>query len=97
MGKPVTEVKEALEIINNAAREGKEDLKSLIENYANLKEIFGNGRENAMTHKWQENKEKLQEKFDHLDTKVHENPWPFIGGVTVVALLIGYIMGNSRD
>lgn len=32
-----------------------------------------------------------------VDTKVHENPWPLIGGVAVGALALGFFLGRGRD
>ena len=31
------------------------------------------------------------------DDYVHENPWPVIGSVAVASLLLGFILGRSRD
>ena len=32
----------------------------------------------------------------NADKKIKENPWPIVGGVATVALLLGFAMGSSR-
>ena len=31
-----------------------------------------------------------------VDKKFRENPWPIVGGVAVVALLLGFVLGSNR-
>ena len=40
--------------------------------------------------------EKVKEVAKVVDISVHENPWPYIGGVALGALLLGYILGRKN-
>lgn len=91
------EVREALELLNKAALEEKEALRDVIdENYGELKEILEIKQEDIMN-KFKETKDKIEEKVTDIDKKVHENPWPFLAGAFATALLVGFIMGNSKE
>ena len=46
---------------------------------------------------WAENSERIKEAASELDEQVHKNPWPYLGGVAIGALLLGFILGNSRQ
>jgi len=40
--------------------------------------------------------EKVRKAAQAVDNQVHANPWPYIGGAAVIALLFGYILGRKR-
>ena len=76
---------EALQLLNEAAKEKKEDVvKLLSEKYSHIKDALSEGRDKA------------GEVFEEVDEKVRKNPWPYIGGVAIGALLLGYILGNQK-
>jgi ElaB/YqjD/DUF883 family membrane-anchored ribosome-binding protein len=99
---------EALQLLNEAAREKKEEIQSLLgDKYSHIRDVVHDA---ALKNKKQftryrkltedaldEGGEKLKEAVSDIDEKVHENPWAYIGGVAVGALLLGFIMGSSRD
>ena len=41
-------------------------------------------------------KEYLRERAKIVDDKVHNNPWPVIGGSFLVGLLLGFILGKNK-
>ena len=102
---------EALRLLEDAAKGKKEELRKLVSNkYLNLKDALGEAeldmsaavaaaRKRAMVAAQQakdiglENAKKIA--ID-VDEQVHDNPWPYISGVAVTALLIGYILGRSK-
>jgi len=46
---------------------------------------------------WEVGGERAKQIASEVDEKVKENPWPYIGGVAVGALLFGFILGASRN
>ncbi len=102
-----TRFDEALKLLNDAAKEKKGDFTKLIsEKYQNIKEAL---TEVASTNKdimesvtktisdnLQEGKEKVSQYTKGIDKSVHQSPWTFIGGVAAGALLLGFILGNSK-
>ena len=100
-------IDEALQLLNEAAREKKDELQRLLgEKYLSIKDAL---TEVAMQKKdvvdevrrvaqerFEESQERIQEAVTDIDTQVKRNPWPYIGGAAVGALLIGYIMGSSK-
>ena len=76
---------EALHLLNEAAKEKKEDVvKLLSEKYSHIKDALDEGRDKAA------------EVFEDVDKTVRKNPWPYIGGVAIGALLFGFILGNQK-
>ncbi len=76
---------EALQLLNDAAREKKEDIQKLVgEKYEHLREAIDTGRERAV------------EVFEEVDEQVKKNPWPYMGGVALGSLLLGFILGNQN-
>ena len=97
---------EALQLLNDAARDKKEEIQNLIgDKYTHIREAIEEtvtrGRRNYRRAKqgaeeWLEGGgEELREVATDLDDRVHDNPWAYIGGVAVGALLLGFILGSS--
>jgi ElaB/YqjD/DUF883 family membrane-anchored ribosome-binding protein len=97
---------DALHLLNEAAREKKEEIQSLIgDKYSQLRDVIEEtatkGRKDFRRAKktaenWlDENSEGLRETVADLDERVHENPWAYVGGVAAGALLLGFILGSS--
>ena len=102
---------EALRLLEDAAKGKKEELRTLVSNkYRNLKDALGEaelGITDAMTAAKKRAMEAAQQAKDlglekakkiaaDVDAQVRENPWPYMGGVAVAALLIGYILGRNK-
>ena len=97
---------EALHLLNEAAREKKEEIQNLIgDKYTHIREAIedtaSKGRRNyrrakGTAEEWLgENGETLREITTDLDDRVRDNPWAYLGGVAVGALLLGFILGSS--
>lgn len=41
--------------------------------------------------------ERYRAMVEAVDESVHKNPWPYIGGVAVGALLLGFILGRKSS
>ena len=102
-------VVEALELLNEAAKEKKEEVRKMISTkYKDLKEsIFGSdikhsldtAKKNAVEAAARARnlgEEKVKVLATQMDQNVHSNPWPYIGGAAIVALLLGYILGKKN-
>ncbi len=104
-------ITEALKLLESAAKMKKEELRNMIgDKYANLKNAIGateqtltdtlaTARKKAMDAAQQAREigvEKARQVGTELDQQVHTNPWPYIGGTAVAALLIGYILGRNK-
>jgi len=101
---------DALKVLEEAAKEKKEELKHLItDKYSVLKDAFFDA-ENSASERFDNIKvksveaaanakeigeEKAKEIANNVDESVHKNPWPYIGGVAVGSLLLGYILGRK--
>lgn len=99
---------EALQLLNEAAREKKDELQGLFsDKYSHIKDFLNETIEKNTTNlnrvrkateeTWAENSERIKEAASELDEQVHKNPWPYLGGVAIGALLLGFILGNSRQ
>ena len=97
---------EALRLLNEAARDKKEELQGLLgDKYSEIRELL----EEAIKHQknnfdqarrvaedWAgDGGDGVRAAVEDLDDKVHENPWPYIGGVAASALLLGFLLGSS--
>jgi ElaB/YqjD/DUF883 family membrane-anchored ribosome-binding protein len=100
-------IDEALQLLNEAARDKKDELQRLLgEKYSNIKEalteVAMNNKE-VLSHiqrvaqeKLEEGQEKISAVVSDVDEQVRSNPWPYIGGAALAALLIGYVLGSSK-
>ena len=93
-------INEALELLNTVARDKKAELQSAIENkYTDLSSVVGSfsrQMKNRATEKFEAGKQKVVDIGTDIDTSVHQNPWAYIGGATVMGLVFGFLLGRSR-
>ena len=103
---PNKKLTEALELLNEAAREKKEEIQQLIgERYTDIQDamhdVAADGRRNFKKAKRiaenavEEGQEKVEETLQGLDKKVRKDPWKFIGGAALGALVVGLFLGKS--
>lgn len=93
-------VNEALEILEAAARDSKQQLTSAMENkYTNLTSMLGSIT-GQIGHRVSEGyamgKQRAVDAAVGVDKSVHNRPWAYIGGTAAGAMLVGYLMGRSR-
>lgn len=99
-------LEEALELLNEAAREKKEELQEAVEGrYSDLKDLLIEQAENGLSmlnhakkriaKTLQQEEEKILTRAKDLDRTVRRNPWPVVGGAAVSALLLGVILGRK--
>ena len=97
---------EALQLLNDAAREKKDELQRLLgEKYNDIKdalfEVASNNKETVnrvrkmALNAVEEGQERFEDAVTDIEKKVKKNPWPYIGGAAIGALLLGFILGNS--
>lgn len=93
-------ITEALELLNEAAKDKKTELEHLISHkFGDLKSLVGGVAEKVQKETadtYQRGKEKIEDVLSEVDKSVHKNPWPYIGGAAAVALLFGFLLGRSR-
>ncbi len=100
-------IQEALELLNDAAREKKEEVAVLLsDKYECLKEIVGNMISDGETIAGQTQKKilkglhqeekKLKEVVEEWDEKIHKDPWLFLGGAALGSLMLGLILGRKK-
>jgi ElaB/YqjD/DUF883 family membrane-anchored ribosome-binding protein len=102
---------EALKLLEEAAKEKKDEIRDLVaDKYTHLKGAFLGAEHSAVealsaaqkraveaiVHAKEVSEEKVKKAAQAVDTQVHTNPWPYIGGTAVVALLFGYILGRKK-
>jgi ElaB/YqjD/DUF883 family membrane-anchored ribosome-binding protein len=99
-------ISEALQLLEEAAKEKKEDIAKLIsDRYGGVKELFSTGEEQVSaavrrartyaSEKASYGEEKVREYSKALDEEVHRNPWHYIGGAALGGLLLGFILGKK--
>jgi len=100
-------ISEALDLLNEAAKEKKDELKGLMSNrYAHIREAMTSGVEHGkeiLKHTQDmaqetmtQGKEKVMAMAGDVDKRVHKDPWVYIAGTAVASLLLGYLMGSKR-
>ena len=102
-----TKINEALELLNEAAKEKKDELKGLMANrFSHIREAMtagvGHGKEiikhtqDLTQEAIDQGKEKVKEIAGDVDQRVHKDPWVYIAGTAAATLLLGYFMGSKR-
>ena len=102
---------EALKLLEEAAIQKKDELKSAVsDKYTHLKSVIvetenslakslSDARKHtvkAAAHARDAGVDKAQEIADDVDKRVHSNPWPYIAGTAGVGVLLGYILGQNH-
>jgi ElaB/YqjD/DUF883 family membrane-anchored ribosome-binding protein len=89
-------ISEALELLNEAAKEKKDELKGLMSNrYSHIKEAMNSGVDFARE-TMDQGKERVMAIAGDVDQRVHKDPWVYIAGTAAASLLLGYLMGSKR-
>ena len=110
-GKPSNQkISEALQLLEEAAKEKKDDVRKMIaEKYGGVRELLAGGEEQlsealkkARAYASEKavyargvGEEKVKEYSKALDEDVHRNPWHYIGGAALGGLLLGFILGKK--
>jgi ElaB/YqjD/DUF883 family membrane-anchored ribosome-binding protein len=100
-------ISEALELLNEAAKEKKDELKDLMVNrYSHIRDAMATGVEHqkeVLKHAQAiaqraivQGKEKAKDIATDVDKRVHKDPWVYIAGTAAASLLLGYLMGSKR-
>jgi ElaB/YqjD/DUF883 family membrane-anchored ribosome-binding protein len=99
-------IKEALNILSDAAKDEQQELKRLMNNrYGDLKS-FVSGMESEAEQKAyrgvervkdfeRRSEERARESAREVDRRVHEQPWQAMGYAAIGALVLGYLMGRK--
>ena len=93
-------ISEALELLNEAAKEKRSELEGLMANkYAHIREAMTDGVDHAKEFAQKtinEGKEKVIAIAGDVDKRVHKDPWVYIAGAAAISLVAGYLMGSKR-
>ena len=102
---------EALKLLEEAAREKQDNLRRLVsDKYVHLKTAIGDTEHSVIEslaaagkhtlegtlHAKDAGAEQLKQASAAVDEHVHANPWPYVGGTALAALLFGYILGRKK-
>jgi len=100
-------IDEALHLLNQAAKEKREDLQKLVgEKYSHIRDVFADtaAQTTETVRQWsktgedlaREGKEKVVQAASKIDQRVHKDPWSYIAGVALGALVLGFVFGKSK-
>lgn len=99
---------EALELINEALKQKKDEMWELIsDKYSDIKDFFEDKVEEGKTvvnktkkntlKAVEEGEETVKETAKQIEKGIKDNPWPYLGGVAFGFLLLGFIMGGDKE
>ena len=102
-----SKITEAFELLNEAAKEKRHEMKELMtDRYAHIKQAVLEGAtqgkkilDNAQHIAQEANtegQETVKKAAKDVDKRVRENPWPYLGVIAVVSLILGYFIGSKR-
>lgn len=104
-------ISEALKLLEEAAREKKDEFRSMItDKYEHLKNAVIGAEHSvadtlsaaqkrvveAMVQAKDVSTKKVKEVANTVDESVHEKPWHYIAGAGAVFFLLGYILGRKK-
>lgn len=100
-------IQEALELLNEAAKEKKEEVHDVIgAKYEHLREMFSGALENgqavaeearkSLSKTLQAQEKKVKAAAAEWDKKIHKNPWAYVGGAALGSLVLGMILARKK-
>jgi ElaB/YqjD/DUF883 family membrane-anchored ribosome-binding protein len=104
-------IEAALKLLDEAAKQKKDEVVAamsdrytnlrnlIIENEGSLMKSLATAKQHAIdatTHVKEAGVDKAREIAHDVDDGIHENPWPYIAGSSLVSVLVGFILGRSR-
>ncbi len=88
-------IHEALDLLNEAAKEKKEELYGMIgDRYAEIRELLSGQAENGVEFLHQA-KKRVAKELHAEEARVRRNPWPYLGAAAFVALVAGMALGKK--
>lgn len=102
-----SKIMEAFELLNEAAKEKSHEMKELMsDRYSHIRQavIDGTAQGKKLLDKAQivakdafvEGRDVVKKTAAEADKRVREDPWPYLGGVAIAALILGYFMGSKN-
>ena len=95
-----SKLNEALELLNEAAREKKVEFQEILTNkYSHIRDAMALEAQKAKSMAQDvivEGERKIKETTAMVDANVRKDPWPYVAGTAAVALLVGFLMGSKR-
>lgn len=93
-------INEALDLLNSVARDKKAELQAAMENkYSDLSSVlsaFSDQMKSRASDTYEAGKQKVADVAGDIDKSVHKNPYAYIGGAALAALIFGFLLGRSR-
>lgn len=90
------QISDALETLNRTARENKDEVKAMVrERFGQMRDILGE-QKGLLMGKIMEGRERVNEKITHLDSKVKNNPWPFVATAAASSFILGILYSNNK-
>lgn len=97
----VNTIQNALQTLNDAAKVSSQEIKTMMErDYKKLRSILSDVKP-EVRHVFKDLSEDSQQKIhqakDSVGQSAHQNPWIYIGGATVLAIVVGYMVGRKSS
>ncbi|MEW5895643.1 MAG: hypothetical protein AB1650_07815 [Candidatus Omnitrophota bacterium] len=91
------EIQDALETLNKATIDEKEEIKRIMQNrFSHAWELF-NEQKGRVREKVAQGQEMITERFNQIDHKVQENPWPYMGIAAASAFVLGLLLRDHHN
>lgn len=91
---------EAITLLNEAARDKRSELQALFhEKASDLRAVIQTASDDSLgriRRMGEAVSDRAKATVTSVDTEVHRNPWPYIGGAALSALIAGYALGRRR-
>jgi ElaB/YqjD/DUF883 family membrane-anchored ribosome-binding protein len=92
---------EALELLEEVAKDKKTDLQNLVsEKYGNLKSVLGDvaqGLQKQGKETYEQGIEKVKDLASRSDKSVRQHPWSYLGGTAIGFLILGFFLSRRKS
>lgn len=94
------EITEALQTLSNASKDERDQIKRIVQDkFYQLRDILGDQGyrlQERLAQGLAQGREQVTERFSEIDSRVRNNPWPYLATAAASSFILGVLFSNNK-